>query len=314
MTTSLSERLVNRIAGLGGRRTSRRTFLTTATLAGTALAVNPWDYLTKPQDAYASVCGPGATCDAGWSVMCCSINSGRNTCPPNTFAGGWWKADRSSWCGGAARYYIDCNALPGKHFTCRCNKSNCDHRYVACNRFRYGQCNTKVKGVTPVVCRQISCTPPWELYPGKCGKSSATDNNTRLHSAPCLTKSNTYPRVVTYADGRHVLRPGQRLRAGDRLVAPDRHTKLTMQDDGNLVLRNGRGIIWQSNTDGKARGGYAIIGKRGRVYVMDRRGRTTWQTRTKYLRGEATLTITNSGQLTARVGTTVAWRTNTKTP
>ncbi len=315
MTTSLSERLVNRLARFGGRRTSRRTFLTTATLTGTALAVNPWDYLTKPQDAYASVCGPGATCSAGWSAMCCSINAGKNTCPPGTFAGGWWKADRSSWCGGAARYYIDCNALPGKHFTCRCNKSNCDHRYVACNRFRYGQCNTQVKGVTPVVCRQISCTTPWQLYPGRCGKSSATDNNTRLHSAPCLTKSNTYPRTVTYADGRHVLRPGQRLVADGRLVAVNRHTKLTMQADGNLVLRNGRGIVWQTKTANKARGGTASIDAAGRIYVRDRRGRVRWQTKTATTAtGAATLSITDTGQLVVKRGATVVWRTKTRTP
>ena len=38
---------------------------------------------------------------------------GTNSCPPGTIAGGWWKADGSSYCAGP-RYYIDCNA------TCRC--------------------------------------------------------------------------------------------------------------------------------------------------------------------------------------------------
>ena len=119
-------------------------------------------------------------------MFCCTINGGRNACPPGTFAGGWWKADRSSYCGGAARYYIDCNAKPGTHFHCHCNKTTCDHRRVACNVFRYGQCNTQIHGVTAVVCRQISCRPPWQLYPDHCGRSSATDNNTARHSAPCL--------------------------------------------------------------------------------------------------------------------------------
>jgi hypothetical protein len=314
--TSLSERLVNRLAfvGHGSRRPSRRTFLTTATLAGTALAVNPWDYLTKPQDAYGSVCGPGATCSAGWSAMCCSINNGRNTCPPNTYAGGWWKADRSSFCGGAARYYIDCNANPGKHFTCRCNKSNCDHRYVACNVFRYGQCNTQVKGTTAVVCRQISCTPPWKLYPGKCGKSSATDNNTKLHGAPCLTKSNTFPRTVTFAPSRHTLYYGDELRPGQRLTSPDRHTQLTMQTDGNLVLRNGRGVIWQTHTTGSARGGRMFIGKYGRLYVVGRGGKVKWQTKITRAPQRASVTITNDGRLVTRLGSRTTWQTNTHTP
>lgn len=310
---SFTERLVTKLASLG-RPTSRRTFLTAATLTGAALAVNPWDYVTKPQDAYGSVCGPGAKCSAGWSAMCCSIHKGRNTCPPGTFAGGWWKADRSSFCGGAARYYIDCNAKPGEHFTCRCNKSNCDHRYVACNKFRYGQCNTKVKGVTPVVCRQISCTPPWKLYPGKCGRSSATDNNTRAHNAPCLSKDNTYPRTVTFKDGRHVLHDGQNLLVGRRLVARNRHTKLTMQKDGNLVLRNGRGIVWQTRTARKAKGGHLVVGQGGRLAVVDRRGRVRWRNNVAPRTGDTTLSITNGGQLVAKVGDTVVWRTKTKTP
>jgi hypothetical protein len=185
---SLTESVVNRLARLGSWREdpSRRGFLAAATLTGTALAVDPWGFLVRPQDAYAATCGTDAACSDGYSVFCCTINKGRNTCPPGSYAGGWWKADRSSYCGGAARYYIDCNARPGSHFHCHCNETTCDHRRVACNIFRYGQCNTQVEGVTAVVCRQVSCRPPWEVYPEQCGHSSATDNNTAGHTAPCL--------------------------------------------------------------------------------------------------------------------------------
>ncbi|SHG17756.1 Tat (twin-arginine translocation) pathway signal sequence [Jatrophihabitans endophyticus] len=316
MTTStpLSERIVNRLAQLGNRRPSRRSFLTTATLAGTALAVNPWDYLTKPQNAYASVCGPGATCDAGWSAMCCSINKGHNTCPPNTFAGGWWKADRSSFCGGAARYYIDCNAKPGHHFHCRCNKSNCDHRYVACNVFRYGQCNTQVKGTTAVVCRQISCRPPWELYPGKCGKSSATDNNTRAHNAPCLTKANTYPRLVTFKEGRAVLHEGQYRKTGQRLVAPNRHTKAYLQSDGDFVIANQDGIVWSTRTSPEARGGRLVMGKDGRLAVVDKSGTVRWRSSNPATTTTSYLRLRNNGQLAIYRGDKVVWHTKTHTP
>ena len=316
MSTSISERLVTRLATVGSRRkASRRGFLAAATITGTALAVDPWGYLTKPQSAYASVCGPGATCSAGWSAMCCSINSGRNTCPPNTYAGGWWKADRSSFCGGAARYYIDCNAKPGHHFHCHCNKTNCDHRYVACNVFRYGQCNTQVHGTTAVVCRQISCLPPWQLYPGKCGHSSRTDNNTAKHSAPCLTKSNTYPRYVTYPKAGHLLEVGQTLAPGHRLTSADRHTTLLMQADGDLVMRNERGVIWTSATKGTARGGHLLLRADGRLVVVDVDGVVRWHSaKAPHATGHLVAHLGNNGRLYVTQSAVTFWTTKTSTP
>jgi hypothetical protein len=309
---TLSERLVNRLAALGTRKASRRSFLTAATVTGAALAIDPWGYLTRPQSAYASVCGPGASCGAGWSAMCCSINHGRNTCPPGTYAGGWWKADRSSFCGGHARYYIDCNAKPGHHFRCHCNQTNCDHRYVACNVFRYGQCNTQIHGVTAVVCRQISCTPPWILYKGHCGKSSRTDNNTRLHSAPCLTHANTYPRPVTYARAPHQLTAGHSLREGQRLVSPDRHTQLRFSERGNLNLRNARGVIWSTHTN--AANGRAYLRPNGQLVVFDAHGHVKWSTHPTSTAGSVTLRVLNDGQLAIYAGGVKIWHTNTHTP
>jgi hypothetical protein len=316
---SVTEKLVNRLATIGSRRASRRSFLAAATLTGTALAVDPWGYLTRPQSAYASVCGPGASCGAGWSAMCCSINQGHNTCPPNTYAGGWWKADRSSFCGGHARYYIDCNAKPGHHFTCHCNQTNCDHRYVACNIFRYGQCNTQIHGVTAVVCRQISCRPPWELYPGHCGRSAATDNNTALHNAPCLTKANTYPRLVTYASGLpHVLLAGQSLRAGQRMTSADRHTEAVMQSDGNFVLRNQRGIIWSTRTANVARGGRAYMRRDGHFQVLGPDNVVHFSTHNGVTGATPHLRLRDNGQLVIYRGTEtdahIVWHTNTHTP
>jgi hypothetical protein len=311
---TLAERLVNRLARLGQRKASRRSFLAAATITGTALAVDPWGYLTRPQSAYASVCGPGASCGAGWSAMCCSINKGHNTCPPGTFAGGWWKADRSSFCGGKARYYIDCNAKPGVHFKCHCNQSNCDHRYVACNIFRYGQCNTQIHGVTAVVCRQISCRPPWELYPGHCGRSSATDNNTAGHNAPCLTRANTFPRLVTFAPAPTYLQSRHWLSARQRLVSPDRHTEAKFGIDGNFVLRNQRGVIWSTHTEHVAGGGRVLLRANGQLVVLGAHGRVRWATRETSSAGAATLRVLNSGQLAIYAGGKKIWHTNTHTP
>ncbi len=189
MNMTLTERLVNKISRRGKETDgSRRGFLAGAAVVGAALAVNPWGYLVKPASAYDSVCGAAPNCADGYSVFCCTINSGLNSCPPNSFIGGWWKADNSSFCGGSARYYIDCNAYVGSGWKCSCASGTCDSRRIACNQFRYGQCNLDIpyEQTGPVVCRIISCTPPWQQYGGICTSSSATDNATASHSAPCV--------------------------------------------------------------------------------------------------------------------------------
>lgn len=184
---SLAERLVDRLSGgvFARATSSRRGFLGASVLAGTAFAVDPWGYLTRPADAYSTVCGPGAECNDGWSAFCCTINHGSNTCPPGSFVGGWWKADNSRFCCGSARYYIDCNARCGSDWKCHCAHGSCDKRRVACNQFRYGQCNQQISCYGPVVCRVVSCAPPWKLD-HSCTTASATDNATVSHSAPCL--------------------------------------------------------------------------------------------------------------------------------
>lgn len=313
--TAPTERLVTRLALAVTRRpASRRGFLAAATLTGAALAVDPWNFVLRPQSAYASACGTDASCNDGYSAFCCSINDGHNTCPPGTFAGGWWKADRSSYCGGAARYYIDCNAKPGTHFHCHCNQTNCDHRYVACNVFRYGQCNTHIQGTTAVVCRMISCLPPWELYPKHCGRSSATDNNTAGQTAPCLTRKNTHPNLVTYPDAPHEIRAGHRLGPGDRLVSPDRHTEVVMRPDGDLVLRNERGVIWSTGTRRVARGGSALLRHDGELVVLGSRGRVRWSSGRHDRGQEAVLRLLDDGRLAVFHHHHIIWHTRTHTP
>ncbi|HEY5149228.1 MAG TPA: twin-arginine translocation signal domain-containing protein [Mycobacterium sp.] len=189
MTMTLTERLVHTVGGrTRSKGPSRRGFLGGAAVVGAALALNPWGYLVRPANAYDAVCGSDAACADGYSVFCCTINGGSNTCPPNSFIGGWWKADNSSFCGGSARYYIDCNAYHPGDWQCRCAEGTCDQRRVACNQFRYGQCNTQIpmSQSGPVVCRMVSCTPPWQQFGGTCTSSSATDNKTATHAAPCL--------------------------------------------------------------------------------------------------------------------------------
>jgi hypothetical protein len=173
----VSRRLAELAAGWLDSRFSRRGFLWRAAVVGSALAVDPVNYLLRPVSATTTACGTDTQCSDGYTVLCCTINNGVNVCPSGTFAGGWWKADYASLCGGNARYYIDCQA-DCSHCTtgcnpfctsncwscsCRCetSSSTCDHRRVCCNVFRYGQCNQHIACGGPVVCRQISCVPPY---------------------------------------------------------------------------------------------------------------------------------------------------------
>ncbi|HVX16934.1 MAG TPA: hypothetical protein VHA73_02790 [Acidimicrobiales bacterium] len=187
---SFSERVVSRLStGLFGNRSSRRGFLASTAVVGSALTTKPWKYLVEPVSAYDAVCGSGNECGDGWTVFCCTLSK-QNMCPNDTFVGGWWKADNSGFCCGGARYYIDCNAKCGSIWngSCHCNNTGtCDRRRVACNQFRYGQCHQEISCYGPVVCRVATCTPPWQ-YDQTCTTASATDNNTATHSAPCLDR------------------------------------------------------------------------------------------------------------------------------
>ncbi|HEY8338466.1 MAG TPA: hypothetical protein VIK95_01280 [Egibacteraceae bacterium] len=198
----MSQKLVERASRFLEKRTSRRGFLAKTALVGTAVAAAPAAYVLKPNDAYAAVCGPGSQCSNGWTVFCCTIFRGANKCPPGSFVAGWWKADSSPFCCDSAgnprpRYYIDCNAYctgscsggfcRSHACSCRCNDDpqTCDNRRHCCNYFRYGQCHREIGCAGPVVCRVVSCTPPYQLY-GSCASTPLTDNRTGAHSAPCL--------------------------------------------------------------------------------------------------------------------------------
>lgn len=216
-TAPLSVRVVDKAANLlAGRGSTRRRFLYRLAVIGSALAVDPLRFITRPTPAYASVCGSGTGCGAGWSVFCCTINKGANTCPDGSFVAGWWKVSASSFCLGSPRYYIDCNRTPGSSCNCRCNSIGCDHRRVCCNVFRYGQCNTQIAGVTEVVCRLITCAPPWEWDPS-CGRTVRTDEETRSHSSGCLPGPNPTRIEIKYQDlglvGSVLGRPVSRERA-----------------------------------------------------------------------------------------------------
>jgi hypothetical protein len=142
--------------------------------------------------------------------------SGVNTCPPGTVVAGWWRAEGSGFCDGGSRYYMDCNSSDCggcgcgasgtcssscAGCTCGCANDNCSNRKTCCVRFRYGQCNQHIACVGPIVCRVVTCVPPWE-WDTSCTHSDARDDGTRFHDAACLRPGATrlaYPGVVSGA-------------------------------------------------------------------------------------------------------------------
>lgn len=199
--------LLDRVATALENRVSRRGFLARSALAGTAVAVAPTDFLLKPVGAYQAICncsntacGCGSTCCDGYTEFCCTL-SGMNRCPPGNILGGWWKVDNSTFCADGPRYYMDCNAPCNgcgcgsngicsgscSNTTCGCARNNCGLRKTGCVNFRYGQCNQATACIGPIVCRVVTCVPPWTLD-ASCTRTLAVDEYTRFHSSPCLSR------------------------------------------------------------------------------------------------------------------------------
>lgn len=223
--SSMSNWLVERSSALLNRPTTRRGFLTRTAIVGSALAVAPAAYVLRPQTAYAAICScSGSSCNCtdmccdGYTEFCCTL-TGSNSCPPGTIAAGWWKADNSGFCDvdGASkpRYYIDCNSgcsdgcgcgssgvcsQSCSDSTCSCGNGDCGNRKSGCTGFRYGQCNNDIDCVGRIVCRVVTCTPPWE-WEESCTTASATDNYTRYHNRPCLHGLGVASSFIGVVDG-----------------------------------------------------------------------------------------------------------------
>jgi hypothetical protein len=208
--------LVNKAAGVLERKSSRRGFLIGSAMAGSAVAVAGCLPAIKPGSPYTHITDcAGGLCTDGYTEFCCTINDGFNTCPTGSFAGGWWRADYSSFCNGT-RYYIDCmqnccgpnlgNGFCAGCSECRC-AGGCNTRRVYCNYFRYGQCHQEIGITGPIACRVVTCTPPYKDASMACTTVLAVDNSTAEHAAavPCVRKTVS---LASAANGA-VVNPGR---------------------------------------------------------------------------------------------------------
>jgi len=228
---AISNWLVGRTTGLLAARTSRRSFMVRAAMAGSAVAVAGCRPATRPGGSYDHIanCPSGSACRDGYTEFCCTINNGVNACPPGSFAGGWWRADYSVYCGGT-RYYIDCmqNCCGPRRggqwcngcVECTCGPT-CNQRRIYCNYFRYGQCHREIYYSGPIACRVATCAPPWQTD-AACSPAALVDNRTASHNAPCLHGSGGagYPRRWSSPQGSPLLAPQGTCAALPRLRMP----------------------------------------------------------------------------------------------
>ena len=213
----MSTKLVDAASRFLDARTSRRGFLRRAAMVGTALVAAPATYILRPVTAEAAVtpgdCPSGSKCNDGWTDFCSNIH-GVNTCPPGALVGGWWRAEGNTYCNGGSRYYMDCHGAECScgcgasgtcssgctDFPCMCNHDNCHERKIGCTRFRYGQCNNQEPCIGAIVCRVVTCIPPWE-WDSSCTKTDAVSQSTYSHGStteapglhPDSTPKGPYP-------------------------------------------------------------------------------------------------------------------------
>lgn len=192
----MTDALLERASQAVNRRSSRRGFLGRVAVVAAALSVGPIRYAARPGTALGVVtcrgCSRGSSCCDGWTTFCCTI-TGKNVCPENAYAGGWWKCTSyagTRYCEGTGvRYYVDCNLLPDARCEggCRCGNDRCQNRRTCCVNFRYGNCRTDVREITPVVCRVMLCSNPcrYDAYEN-CSCQGPVDNRTCEHEAGCL--------------------------------------------------------------------------------------------------------------------------------
>ena len=120
---------------------------------------------------------------------------------------------------------------------------------------------------------------------GVVGPATAGQRPTTQVSASAVT--------ANLAAASAVLRQGARLTAGQSIAA-GQYT-LTMQSDGNLVMRGNGRVLWTTGTAKRAPGGYATVRNDGAFAVRTKAGKSVWNA--KPAGSGASLYIQTNGDL-----------------
>jgi hypothetical protein len=279
--------LVSRATGALEKRSSRRGFLIGSAMAGSAVAVAGCVPITQPGPPYTHITDcAGSFCNDGYTEFCCALTGGLNVCPTDSFAGGWWRADFSSFCNGT-RYYIDCMQYCSGPLTgyqnfcassqeCRC-ANGCDTRKVYCNYFRYGQCHVDDQPTSgPIACRIVTCVPPYTVAEWNCSTTAAVDNSTAEHAGHCPAPPPPPPFAAVNPSSGSAVQDGSRLTAFVRGL-----------DGGVYFVTNQNGVWdgWQSLGGGTSSGvasavygatTYVVVRGNDRRIYGNRRDGSTW--------------------------------------
>jgi hypothetical protein len=149
----------------------------------------------------------------------------------------------------------------------------------------------------------------------KRGSYQLTDPDTRLGSYRVLAprkviRGHLYRRVISPVRVVHPatgLVAGQQLSAGQYLESPNGTYRLTMQPDGNVVLRKGGTALWSTGTSGSSP--RLAMQPDGNLVVYRSTG-AAWSTVTAGFTG-ARLDVQDDGNIVVYLGSRALWSRNT---
>jgi len=103
------------------------------------------------------------------------------------------------------------------------------------------------------------------------------------------------------------------LHQGHSISSPNKHYKLLMQADGNLVLyKHDTQAIWATNTDGKGSAPYRVLNQSdGNFVVYDHHDKALWASNTNGKSTNQFVALQDDGNLVMYSGSTALWASNT---
>ena len=192
--------LVTKAAGCSERKSSRRGFLIGSAMAGSAVAVAGLRRRdrSRARRTPTSPTARGGLCTDGYTEFCCTHQQRAQHVPARHFAGGWWRADYSSFCNGT-RYYIDCmqnccGPNLGNGFCAGCTECRC----------AYG-CDTR-RGVLQLL--PLRAVPPGDRHHR--ARSRAGSSRAPRRTPTRRSRAAPRPRSTTHRRARARARPARR--------------------------------------------------------------------------------------------------------